>query len=221
MKWVVLIVLAGAGVAFLLLRDTETLHAPAARTADTPAVADPTPPPSNYQNIVAPEDVKSAGVLKLPMFDDEKNNHAGRPAAYNLRRNGDRLEREYAVERERRLKIAVGLVNYLGPQLDLGPEQARGMLRLLMERGDSSRIAAYEDLFGVANKHQKHARIDAADHKFTAALRELLKKEQFAQFERIEDAGADENGRDLGFGAVFGRGGGKERYQEEVPAGAR
>ncbi|MHC4550082.1 MAG: hypothetical protein ACYTEZ_15020 [Planctomycetota bacterium] len=161
-------------------------------------------------------DVDTNGALRLPPFDPKTNLHASKPRAYNTRRAAERLEEEYRLERQRRLTLARGIVEAASQRLQLTTDQASALYRMIMERGDTCRIAAYRNLFGTVPKDEKMEAITRAGEVFDTKLKLLLDGRQYQGLLQMEE----EQGKDvedLGFGAAYGRGGGKERAYEPAP----
>lgn len=174
-----------------------------------------TPPERRYHY-----DVETRGALRLPPFDPATNLHAGKPEAYRKRRAPERLETEYRVERKRRVALARGIADLVSERLELSEEQATAVFQLIMERGDAARIAAYRNLAGVLTKHDKHQAHADVKRAFYAKLQQALTGEQYLGYRRIEER--DEQGQpDIGFGAAYGMGGGKDRAFENPPRSDR
>lgn len=169
-----------------------------------------TPPARRYRY-----DVDTRGALRLPPFDPATNLHADKPEAYRKRRDPERLEHEYRVERKRRIAMASGIVDLVSERLELSEEQGTAVFELIMERGDAARIAAYRNLAGILSKHDKHQVHADVRQAFYTRLQKTLTDEQYLGYRRIEE---DDQGQpDIGFGAVYGMGGGKDRALEKPP----
>jgi hypothetical protein len=168
------------------------VHKPALeRVGRVSPATEETPPERRY-----PYDVETRGALRLPPFDPATNLHADKPAAYRKRRDPQRQ------------------------RLELTRDQGNAVFQLIMERGDTARIAAYRNLAGILDQHDKHQIQDDVRRAFRAKLQQTLTDEQYLGYRRIEES--DEKGQpDIGFGAAYGVGGGKDRAFEKPPRSDR
>ncbi|MHC4133518.1 MAG: nucleotide exchange factor GrpE [Planctomycetota bacterium] len=192
------------------------VHKPALeRVGRVSPATEETPPERRY-----PYDVETRGALRLPPFDPATNLHADKPAAYRKRRDPQRLETEYRIERKRRVAKARGIADLVSERLELTRDQGNAVFQLIMERGDTARIAAYRNLAGVLSQQDKHQIQDDVKRAFRAKLQQTLTDEQYLGYRRIEES--DEKGQpDIGFGAAYGVGGGKDRAFEKPPRSDR
>ena len=105
----------------------------------------------------------------------------------------------------------------MASRLKLTEVQEAALFRIIMERGDRARIAAYRDLAGVINKSGKVNEHDLATQVFYVNLATILNPNQYHAYREIEEE--DDAGEDVGFGSAYGMGGGKDRAFEKTKKG--
>ena len=165
--------------------------------------------------VVVPYDVENA--LGLPDIEMPEDLLHGRGKGYKKRRSREQMDADYGADRGRRLALAKRCIKVVAPRLEFTPDQASGLVRASMERGDTVRVAYWRKLLGVNSKSVLQEVRQKAAQEYEVKIEALLTPAQLAEWRRIEESDHDETGEDLGFGSMYGHGGGKERGGESVP----
>jgi hypothetical protein len=180
-------------------------RAPAQPSGDQPAATAPA---------AAPDDDVPEDALGL-RNDPPEERFKGRPGME--RRSAANLESAYKIERKHRLQLADQLIAYLTPRLGLSPAKAQALRQAIIARGDAARVGYYRKRGGAATPNDAERARDEAARVFDKALPDILTPDQLPAFRMIEEEAKTEDGQDLGFGTLYGKGGGGERWKEEPP----